>query len=166
LDFSARLENLEAGIIDLWAVNVLSAIASKGSGEQSQINCAVGRWTMNNGILRSDVFVIDTSKIRICANGQVDFKKKRIDLKAAPTPKRPEFFSLATPLQVQGSFTDFGMGVQPGGLFGTAINVVTSPIITPIRKLAGEGLPADGADVCGLAIGPDNRSTTPPAGCK
>jgi hypothetical protein len=112
------------------------------------------------------LFLIDTSKIRICGKGRVDFKKEHIDLKMAPTAKKPEFFSLATPIEVNGHFADFGVGVQPGGLVGATIRFITSPVHVPFRRLFGKKLPADGADVCSIAIGPSNRSQKTPAGCK
>jgi len=165
-DFSARPVNLRAGIVDLWAVNVIAAIASKDDEEASKINCLIGRWSMKDGLLGPEAFVIDTSKIRICGKGQVNFKTEQIHLKVAPTPKRPEFFSLATPLEVKGQFSDFGVGVQTGGLFGTSIRFITSPIHVPLRRLAGKGLPKDGDDICGMTIGPDDRPTKRPAGCR
>jgi uncharacterized protein involved in outer membrane biogenesis len=165
-DFSGRLENLKAGIIDLWAVNVIAAIASREDDEASKINCVVGRWTMKDGLLKPDVFLIDTTKIRICGKGQVDFKKEHLDLKMAPTPKKPEYFSLATPIEVKGNFTDFGVGIQSGGLIGTAVRFIASPVATTFKRLAGKELPPDGIDVCGMVIGPSDRSEKPPAGCK
>ena len=165
-DFSGRLENLEAGIIDLWAVNVIAAVATGKDKKPSEINCVIGRWTMKEGLLSSDIFLIDTTKIRICGKGQVDFKKETIDLKMAPTPKKPEFFSLATPIEVRGNFDDFGVGVQAGGLFGTTIRFITSPVVTPLRRLFTKDLPGDGGDVCGMAIGPEKREGKAPAGCK
>ena len=164
-DFSGRLENLKAGIIDLWAVNVIAAVATGKDKKPSEINCVLGRWTMKEGLLSSDIFLIDTTKIRICGKGQVDFKKETIDMKMAPTPKKPEFFSLATPIEVRGNFDDFGVGVQAGGLFGTTIRFITSPVVTPLRRLFTKDLPGDGADVCGLPIGADKRSVKA-TGCK
>jgi len=165
-DFAGRLENLKAGIIDLWAVNVIAAVASGKENKPSEINCVLGRWTMKEGLLQPDVFVIDTTKIRICGKGQVDFKKESIDLKMAPTPKKPEFFSLATPVEVRGNFADFGVGIQAGGLIGTSVRFIASPVTVPLRRLFSKNLPADGGDVCGMAIGPENRSAKAPAGCK
>jgi hypothetical protein len=165
-DFAGSPESLSAGIIDLWAVNLIAAIASKGDENGSKINCVIGRWSMKDGLLYPDAFLIDTSKIRICGKGEVDFKNQAIVLKVAPTPKRPEFFNLATPLEVRGKFTDFGVGIQPGGLFGTAIRFVTSPVHVPFRRLAGEGLPEDGGDVCGVSIVSEARPTKPLAGCR
>jgi len=166
LDFSGRLENLKAGIIDLWAVNLIAAVVSKDGKDASKINCVVGRWSMKEGLLKPDVFSIDTSKIRICGKGQVDFKKEQIDLKMAPTAKKAEYFSLATPIEVKGKFTDFGVGIQAGGLIGTTVNFIASPVTTTIQRLFGKELPADGKDVCAMPIGPEDRAAKAPAGCK
>ncbi len=165
-DFSGRLENLEAGIIDLWAVNIIAAVATGKDKKPSKINCVIGRWTVKDGLLTPNIFLIDTTKIRICGKGQVDFKKEAIDLKMAPTPKKPEFFSLATPVEVRGHFADFGVGIQAGGLFGTTIRFITSPVTVPLRRLFGKDLPGDGGDVCGMSIGPENPAARAPAGCK
>ncbi len=165
-DFSGRLENLKAGIIDLWAVNVIAAVISRGKEDQSKINCLVGRWTMRDGFLTPDVFLIDTTRIRICGKGQINFKDGHIDLKMAPIPKKAEYFSLATPIEVKGDFSDFGVGIQPGGLFGTTVKFITSPVTTTFMRLSNKEIPPDGNDVCAIPIGPENRSQEPPAGCK
>jgi uncharacterized protein involved in outer membrane biogenesis len=165
-DFSGHLENLKAGIIDLWAVNLLAAIVSRKDETESTINCVIGYWTMQDGVLTPDVLVIDTTEIRICGKGSIDFGEQQISLTVAPTPKRPEFFSLAIPIRVQGSFENFGLGIQSGGLVGTVIKFMTSPMHVPIRRWSGKALPTDGNDVCGMLIGPVGRSTALPAGCK
>jgi AsmA family protein len=169
MDFSGNPENLQAGILDVWAVNLIAAIsdsaASKDKGAASKINCVICRWSVLGGILRPDAFMIDTNKVRICGEGEVDFKKEQIDLVVAPTPKRPEFFSLATPLAVRGSFSEFKMGIQSGGLVGTVIRFVTSPFAVPFARIIDKGLPENGGDVCGMGIGPDNRPKEPLPGC-
>jgi uncharacterized protein involved in outer membrane biogenesis len=165
-DFSGRLENLKAGIIDLWAVNVIAAVISRGKENQSKINCMVGRWTMRDGFLTPDVFLIDTTRIRICGKGQINFKDGHIDLKMAPIPKKAEYFSLATPIEVKGDFSDFGIGIQRGGLFGTTVKFITSPVTTTFMRLSNKEIPPDGNDACAIPIGPEHRSQEPPAGCK
>ena len=166
LDFSAQPENLRAGIIDLWAINLITGILSRADKGQSQIQCLIGRWSMTNGLLTSDAFVIDTSRMRICGQGSADFKKEAFDLKVRPTPKRAEFFSLATPLEVQGQFSDFEVGVVKGGLAGTAMEFVTSPIHVPLRWVFSSNLPEDGRDVCSLPIGPQDRPSERLPGCR
>ena len=166
IDFSGRLENLKAGVIDLWAVNLIAAVVSKEDENGSKINCVIGRWTMKNGLLKPDIFLIDTSKIKICGKGQVDFRKEHIDMKLAPTPKKPEYFNLATPIEIDGKFSEFDPDIQAGGLIGTTVKFIASPVTTTLKRLFDEELPADGNDVCAMPIGPENRFAKPPAGCK
>ncbi len=157
LDFSGQLDNFGAGIIDLWAVNLVAAIVSGAEKDKSELNCAVGRWSMADGVLQSDVFFMDTSKIRICAEGAVDLKKQRVDIKVKPRAKKPEFFSLATPLEVHGSFSDINIGIGSGAVIGTAIKFIVSPVTVPIRRTFAGKIPADGSDVCTMELGPDGR---------
>lgn len=164
-DFSGHPVNLHAGIVDLWAVNLIAAIASKGDDKGSTINCVVGRWSMKDGILQPDAFVIDTTAIRICGTGQADFKQQVVDLTAAPTAKKPEYFSLATPIEIHGNFDDFELGISPGEILATTAKFVTSPVHTTIRRLLGDELPEIGDDVCGMNIGAKNRPTQLPLGC-
>lgn len=165
-DFSGNLENLSAGIIDLWAVNLIAAIVSSTEKKQSTINCAVGRWSVVDGTLTPDVFFIDTSKIRICGRGRVDFKDEYIDLVITPTSKKPEFFNLATPLEVRGSFDDMNIGIESGGVIGTAIKFITSPVHVPLQRVISDKIPKDGSDACKVVLGPDNRTETSVAGCR
>jgi uncharacterized protein involved in outer membrane biogenesis len=164
-DFSGQLKNLGAGIIDLWAVNLVAAILSRTDKQQSQINCAIGRWSANNGMLAPDVFLIDTSKIRICSTGTVDLNQARMDLRVEPMAKKPEFFNLATPLEIHGSFDDINLQIEKGAMLGTALKFITSPVHVPIRRIVTEAVPEDGSDACKMALGPQNRSDIRIAGC-
>jgi uncharacterized protein involved in outer membrane biogenesis len=164
-DFSAHPKNFRAGILDLWAVNLLVTVVARSDKDQSQIECLIGRWSMKDGYLKPDAFVVDTSRMRICGTGWVDFKKEEVNLRVAPVPKKPAFFSLATPIGVKGKFSDFKLGIVPGGLLGTSVRFITSPIHVPIARLAGISLPKDGSDVCGMPLGPNDRPSKPPAGC-
>jgi len=130
------------------------------------VNCILGRFRMDNGVLSPDALVIDTSNIRICGWGKADFKQGTLRFNVAPIPKRPQFFSLATPFEVSGRFETFDMGIQPGGLMQTAVNFVTSPLHVPLRTIAGEKLPSDGSDVCQMQTDTKSRPTSPPPGCE
>jgi uncharacterized protein involved in outer membrane biogenesis len=165
-DFSAKPENLKAGVMDLWAVNVISAIVSQSVKGQSHIEYLVGRWSMKDGYLEPDVFVIDTTRMRICGKGGVDFNTRKLKLEVAPAPKKPEFFSLATPINVQGDFSDFGLGIAPGGLIGTGIKFAISPIQVTLQTLFDKPIPADGSDLWAIELGPENRKMKRPVGCR
>ncbi len=117
------------------------------------------------GLLTSDVLFIDTSKIRICRKGKVDFKKNRIDVTVAPTAKRPEFFNLATPIKMKGSLADVKLRTKKGALLGTTAKFISSPIHVPKRRAVSEKIPRNGEDACEFTLGPENCSEISVMGC-
>ncbi len=148
-DFMLAPENFSAGIIDLWAVNLISAIINKTSEkEKSQINCIVVRLKMKDGVMKERAIYLDTTKLRIAGKAKIDFKNRELDILLVPKAKRPEFFSLATPIKVHGTFDDFGLGIGIARLAGTAISFITSPIHVPIRRIFSKKVAADGYDAC------------------
>jgi len=165
-DYSGQLKNIKAGIIDLWAVNLIASILSSTDENASQINCAVGRWRVNDGVLVPDVFFIDTSKIRICGTGTVDFSKNVVNLVISPVPKKAQFFSLATPIAIKGALGSLDIGIKSGGIFGTAVRFVASPLAVPVQRLFTEPIPENGSDACIVELGPENRTGGSVTGCR
>jgi uncharacterized protein involved in outer membrane biogenesis len=158
LDFAVWPENFEAGVFDLWAVNLMTAVLPRlDSTKKSKINCAVGRFDLEDGLMRDDLIMVDTTNMRVEAEGRIDFKTERVKLNLKPRAKSPRFFSLATPIKVNGKFTDFKIGPKQGALVGTAIRFVTSPVHVPLRMVTQDNLPKDGSAACSEAM---NRTST------
>jgi len=77
--------NLDAGLVDLWAVNLLSAIASEVDGEdKSIINCLVASFGMDDGLMSERTLFLDTSHMSVDAEANIDFKREEFKLKAVP----------------------------------------------------------------------------------
>ena len=108
----------------------------------------IAKYNLKDGLLREDQMVIDTTRMRVRGEARVDFKKEDVYLYLKSSGKKPEFFSLATPIEVNGKIADFKIGVAPGGLFGTTIRFITSPLHVPLRRLFSEELPPTGSDIC------------------
>jgi hypothetical protein len=100
---------------------------------------------------------MDTSRMRVSGQGRVEFPDERLMLKLAPKAKTAQFFSLSTPVQVTGSFTDFKVGLAPGALTETAVRLLTSVFVVPIQRLTEGSMPRDGADVCTVALRPSDE---------
>ena len=150
---SIQPENIRAGVFDFWATNLLTAILPViNPKNESKINCIVADLIMDGGIMKEKLIVIDTSKIRVRGSAQIDFKQQNVQLKLIPKPKRPQFISLATPIEVRGKFSDFGVRLAPGDLIGTAIRILTAYIVVPVQWIILNKLPEDGSDVCQDAI--------------
>ena len=142
-------ENFDAGLIDMWAVNLLSSLASEADGEpNSVINCLVASFGMEDGLMQERTIFIDTTNMSIEAAATINFKKRELSMLARPKAKKPEFFSLATPVKVSGKFDDFGIKMNIVRLTGTVASFVTSPLHVPLRRIFAKIRPEDGKEAC------------------
>jgi uncharacterized protein involved in outer membrane biogenesis len=112
----------------------------------------VGRFSLNDGKLVQRQLVIDTSRMRVNGDAQVNFADEQLHIRMQPQAKTAQFLSLATPIEVNGSFNQFKVGPNPGDIMQTIVRLATSIIWVPIQKLMGEKLPVDGADVCKVSF--------------
>ena len=142
-------KNFDAGLVDMWAVNLLSSLAAETDGQpDSVINCLVASFAMEDGVMQERTIFIDTTNMSIEATATIDFKTRTLTMKAGPKAKRPEFFSLATPVKVKGSFDDIGIKISAISLAGTATSFVTSPVHVPLRRIFSGTIPEDGKEAC------------------
>lgn len=149
IDFALVPKDLNAGVFDLWAVNLFVALMpSLDDDAKSKVNCVVARFGIDDGIMRPNALLIDSSRIQASGDGVVDFKTETIDFKAKPKSKRPQMFSAKTPMQVRGKFSDFKVGLPPGALIGTVFRIISSPVVVPFQWVFTEREPADGRIAC------------------
>ncbi|MBI3527577.1 MAG: AsmA family protein [Betaproteobacteria bacterium] len=161
IEFSVWPQSMQAGIFDLWAVNVLVALVpAVDPGKASKVNCAIGRFELSDGKLVDRTILMDTSRMRVTGRGKANFTDENFDLRMRPQAKTAQFLSLATPIQVSGPFNNFKIGVSPGDIIGTVGRLATSIFWVPLQKIAGKKIPADGSDVCFPVFG-DARPLRP-----
>lgn len=155
IDVAVWPRQLRSGIFDLWAVNLFVALLpTLDPKNESVVNCAVGRFALNEGKLRQKQLLIDTSGMRVTGTASVDFGAETLHLRMQPQAKTAQFLSLATPIEVDGSFSQFNVGPNPGDVLQTVVRLATSIVWVPLKKLFGERTPADGADVCKIVLKP------------
>ncbi|CAB1062083.1 hypothetical protein D1BOALGB6SA_6859 [Olavius sp. associated proteobacterium Delta 1] len=152
IDFAIVPHDFEAGLFELWAVNLLAAPPKVDSEETSVVNCAVFQFDIKDGKMKENAIFADTTKMQVGGKAKVNLKTREVYLAMAPKAKKAEFFSLATPIQVKGTFTNYKIGVQPGGLLGTAVRFITSPFVVPIQRVFTERAAADGKAACSAAM--------------
>jgi uncharacterized protein involved in outer membrane biogenesis len=151
-DLGFSPENFDARIIDLWAVSLLSALTSEVDSEPSStINCLMASFEMDDGVMQDRVIFMDTTRMSVEGTAVINFKTRQLSLQAKPKAKKPEFFSIAIPVEVSGKFDDFGIGVKPGHIVRTVGTFITSPVHVPLRRLFAGEIPADGKDACRIA---------------
>jgi uncharacterized protein involved in outer membrane biogenesis len=149
LDFLAAPENIQTDVFDLWAVSLLKFILPRlDPGPRSTLNCVVARFDLENGVMDERALLVDTTEMVVRGDATVDFGQEHIRARLTPAPKKAEFLSLQTRVDVNGSFDDFGIGVSPQELVATVLRFVTSIVVVPIQRLFGAPLPADGERTC------------------
>jgi len=123
-DFAVWPQRMQARVFDLWSANLLFRPLPILDVTASPMN------TRTEG------------------GGRADFATDELHLRFVPRSKVPQFFSLATPIEVSGTFNDYSFGVRTADWFVTAARWVASPVVVPIQRLTGERIPPDGRDVC------------------
>ncbi len=149
VDFAFWPKNLDAGIVDLWAVNLITMLSEQVDDEPSStLNCMVARFDLEEGLMKEKTIFMDTTRMSVYADSTIDFKAEEIEVLAAPEAKRPEYFSLATPVKIHGTFDDFNIGINKLSIAKTAVSFITSPITVPFKRLFSGKIPADGKIAC------------------
>lgn len=151
LDFAVWPERLHAGVFDLWATNVFLAVLPALNADVTKVNCAIGEFDLQDGVLTSRRLLIDTTNTRAQGSAVADLPGNAIEARLVPQAKVPQFFALATPIEVAGTLQDFGVRVKPADVFATVARWAASLVVVPIQKLAATPPPADGSDVCMVA---------------
>jgi len=159
----------QADIINLWSVNLLpaavSAVAREGEGrEVSKLHYVVGHLNAKDGFLQPLRLMPDTSGLSVEESGQVIFATQEVDVEVVPKPKRAEFFSLVTPVVVDGTISDFEVGVNSGDLIGTVIRLVTNVVHVPARRLPEGAQPKDEVEYCLAGLERETKPKKPVMG--
>jgi len=151
IEFAVWPENLKSGVFDMWAVNVLVALLPTiDSNNASKVNCAIGRFTLDQGKLQQKSLTIDTSEMRVTGNASVNFIDEKLSIRMQPQAKTSQFLSLSIPIEVKGQFDKFSVGPNAGDVLETVVRLATSIAWVPLKKLVEPKIPADGSDVCVL----------------
>ena|GEM_PF-2751755 len=153
-DFVIWPETLRSGVFDLWTANLFFAVLPVLNLQtQSRVNCLVGRLDVKDGVMKPNLLFMDTTRTQVKGKGKINFRTERIKLRLTPRSKRPKFFSLSTPVVVEGSFADFGVGLRPDDLLGTAIRMMATVVLVPGQYITQGVRPGVDTKKCQQAIG-------------
>jgi hypothetical protein len=122
------------------------------SSSASKVNCAIGRFDLNDGKLSEKTFLIDTTGMRVSGKARADFGTEDILLYAEPRAKRPQLLTFPLPIEVDGKFTDFHVGVTAADVLEVLAQFATSVVWMPIERVFGTEAPSDGHDVCKFEV--------------
>ena len=102
----------------------------------THIRCAVGDFKVNNGILDSETFILDTNDTNVQGQAKINLRDETIDAQIKAHPKDPSLLAARTPITISGRLKKPSIGLSPGELGGRgAIAAVLGTVLTPIAAI-------------------------------
>ena len=113
LDVALWPRNTQTELFDLWATSLLLIVLPEIRKKEDSINCIVALMDLNEGIMKEDFFGIDTRKVWMHGNIEVDFKTEQLQLALYPRSKKARLFAVQAPIRAVGSFDDIRLDTNP-----------------------------------------------------
>lgn len=129
---SVSLLLVEAAGIDIGEASSLLL----GKDKATHIRCAVGDFGVQDGVLASDLFVLDTDDTNLDGEARINLKDESIDARMEAHPKDISIGATRTPVTISGRLKNPSIGLDPaelGARAGTA--AVLSAFLTPLAAL-------------------------------
>lgn len=136
-------------VLELWAVNVLTAVLGVLPPlARSRLNCAVGIFDMQEGLLESRTILVDSSRMQLQGSGYADLDGRRLRFELVPRPKHGLGASVVTPVVVEGTLRDFRAQFKPELRLRTVLGQARSVVRAFAERLLRRSLPTDGSALC------------------
>lgn len=136
---------ISQNLMELAGLNVGNYLVGKLFGdEQVRINCAATDFDVDNGVAKTQFFVIDTENALIEVDGSANFGSEALDFDIEPESKGARVFTLRSPLYVHGTFKNPSPGVDAGSLLSRgAVGAFLGTVATPAAALLALVSPSD-----------------------
>jgi hypothetical protein len=99
---------LASKYLDLWGADLIttSLFTAWKNDPVTKLNCMVGYFDIEEGTMKSDTILIDTSRLTIAGIGKLNLADETIDLVLTPRPKDPSLLNLAHMVRITGPLSD------------------------------------------------------------
>jgi hypothetical protein len=135
-------------LLEQMGLNVGNIILAKLFGDrQVQLNCMASDFDVRDGVMQTQLFVVDTREALLNISGQVNLQRETLNFTLRPESRGLRIFSLRAPLYVRGSFKQPDVSVDKGVLALKAGSAVALGLAAPAAAL----LPL-------IATGPNDES--------
>ena len=110
--FIMRGGQLNALIVEAIGLDVGEAVAllltgdEKAQSEMVPIRCFVGEFKVQDGVMRADALVLDTTDSTITGKGQIDLGAETLSLEFVAHPKDASVLTASTPVRIAGTFKE------------------------------------------------------------
>lgn len=123
-------------MLETMGLNIGSVVLTRIAGDkQVKLNCMVTDFAVNNGVMKSRLFAVDTSEARIDVNGTVNLGNEKLDLTLKPDAKSVRVISLRAPIYVRGTFKDPDVSIDKGTLALRAGGALALAVMAPVAAI-------------------------------
>lgn len=123
-------------LLEEMGLNLGSVVLAKLAGDkQVRLNCVAADFAVKKGLMQTRQFVIDTEDAVIDVTGNINLATERLALTLQPDSKSWRLFSLRSPLQVHGSFSQPQVSVDKGGVALRAGSALALAGVAPFAAL-------------------------------
>lgn len=138
--------HIRRSALELVALDLLNVAITKAFGDADiPITCAIANFTVKNGVAESHDVQLQTRIAYLDITGNVNLGTETLELTVHPHTLAPRFFSLRSPINIQGSFLHPRVKVQEGPLLlragaAAALAVLAPPALAllPLTTLGSE----------------------------
>ncbi len=142
---NGQLSGLLVEILGMDAAEALGLVLTED--QTVPVRCGGTRFVINQGVLESELLLLDTTDTHIHGGLRVDFARERFRLDLDAEPKDSSLFSARAPLKVEGRFADFTVRPDFESLSGrVALGALAGALLGPVGALAAFIEPGEGED--------------------
>ncbi len=154
--------NLSALLVDIAGLEVGNALLSAmGIPQRANLQCFVGEFALQHGIMNTKVLLLDTSEARVQGTGDINLADETLDYKLKTNSKHFSVGTLSTPIDITGHLKSPSilpeagpLALKAGAAVGLGILFPPAAILPTIQFGVGE----DGA--CQRDVAPLVRPAT------
>jgi len=157
---------MEGGSISNLLIKLLSLDIARSLGflltgdKPLPIRCVVASFDIEQGIMNTDSFVIDTVDTSITAEGTVDLKSEKLGLRILPAPKKATALSLRSPINITGTLKDPHVSIEKGPLAARGAIATGLAALAPAAAIVAFLEPGMGKDMdCTALLSQMNAKT-------
>jgi hypothetical protein len=105
-------------VLEIWGGGLLRLIIPTTWAEDptTDLNCAVGRFDIAEGVMRSQILLADTKRVTVAGEAIVNWQNEQVDGLFKPQPKDPTLFHLGTPIKLSGTLAYPKVGSAQSGI--------------------------------------------------
>ena len=104
--------------LNIWGSGLMNVMLPNLSGEDLlTMNCMIADFKIEKGVARPEPLFMDTARLTVMGEGEIDFVEDKIDLKLEPKSKDIAVLDIASAVNVKGSVFKPEIGADTFSLF-------------------------------------------------